>query len=269
MPRPDASNADASAGRSQFHTTHWSVVLAAGQKASAQAANALETLCRTYWYPLYAYTRRRGYAPHDAEDLTQGFFARLLETNLLAQIEKDKGKFRSFLLTCFKHFLSDEQDRARRLKRGGGHDTISWDAEEAEHRYCQEPAHLLDPEKIYERRWALTVLEQALTRLKAELQDAGKSQLFDHLQAFVVGEKGAGRQAEIAAQLGLSAGNLGVTVHRLRRRYRQFLLESNRLEIREIGRGYRWRQRSSRCRWRHLPCPPQRNRRREPVAPLT
>lgn len=200
-------------------------MLAAGSDSSPAALEALGRLCRTYWYPLYAYTRRRGSSPHDAEDLVQGFFARLIEKEMLAGLQREGGRFRAFLLACFNHFLSDQRDCARRLKRGGDREIVSLDAEQAEGRYSLEPADLVDPEKIFERRWALTVLDTVLARLKAELEAEGKGQLFEHLQALVVGEPGATRQAEVGARLGLSEGAVAVTVHRLRQRYRRLLRE--------------------------------------------
>ena len=217
-----------------FATTHWTVVLGAGEGSSAGARLALEQLCQTYWYPLYAYARRRGHGPHDAEDLVQGFFARLIEKQVLKGLERGAGRFRSFLLTCFNHFVGDEQDRAGRLKRGGGQEIISLDAELAEGRYQLEPADLQDPEKIFERRWALTVLETVLARLKAELESAGKGQLFEQLQALVVGEPGAARQAEVAARLGLSEGAVSVTLHRLRQRYRRLLREEIAQTVQQV-----------------------------------
>jgi RNA polymerase sigma-70 factor (ECF subfamily) len=208
-----------------FATTHWSVVLSAGQQGSPQAAEALERLCATYWYPLYAYVRRRGASPHDAEDLVQGFFAHVIQKEVLCGLQPGPARFRSFLLTCLNRFLSDRRDHAGRLKRGGGQKVVSLDAELAEGRYQLEPADLLDPEKIFERRWALTVLETVLARLRAELEAEGKGALFTHLQALVVGEAGATRQADVAARLGLSEGAVAVTVHRLRRSYRRLLRE--------------------------------------------
>lgn len=186
---------------------------------------ALEELCQTYWYPLYAYARRRGSSAHDAEDQVQGFFLRLFEKKVLRGLERNGGRFRSFLLTCFNHFLSDERDRSARLKRGGGQQSVSLDAELAEERYQVEPVDRCDPEKIFERRWALTVLEKVLARLKGELDSAGKAELFVHLQALVVGEPGAARQAEVAERLGLTEGAVAVAVHRLRQTYRRLLRE--------------------------------------------
>jgi RNA polymerase sigma-70 factor (ECF subfamily) len=185
----------------------------------------LERLCRSYWYPLYAYARRRGFGPHDAEDLVQGFFARLVEKEMLRRVQREGGRFRTFLLSCFNNFTSDRRDSANRLKRGGGREIISLDAPEAEGRFSREPTDLQDPAKIFERRWALTVLDTVLARLKAELQTEGKGQLFEHLQALVVGEPGAARHSEAAAHLGLSENAVAVTVHRLRQRYRRLLRE--------------------------------------------
>ena len=201
------------------------MVLGAGTDSSPEARRALEELCRCYWYPLYAYARRRGQGPEDAEDLVQGFFARLIEQHLLKGLQREGGRFRSFLLTCFIRFMNDARDHARRIKRGGGQEVFSLDAQLAEGRYQLEPADVLDPEKIFERRWALTVLETVLARLRAELESEGKGPLFQHLQALVVGETGAARQKEVAARLGLSEGTLAVTVHRLRQRYRGLLRE--------------------------------------------
>lgn len=208
-----------------FATTRWTVVLGAGADSSPDARRALEELCRSYWYPLYAYARRRGQGPEDAEDLVQGFFTRLIEQQLLKGLQREGGRFRSFLLTCFNHYMSDARDHAGRVKRGGGQEMLSLDAELAEGRYQLEPADVVDPVKVFERRWALTVLETVLARLRVELESEGKGGLFQHLQALVVGETGAARQKDVAARLGLSEGALAVTVHRLRQRYRGLLRE--------------------------------------------
>lgn len=200
-------------------------MLGAGTDSSPDARRALEELCRCYWYPLYAYARRRGHRPEDAEDLVQGFFWRLIEQQLLKGLQPEGGRFRSFLLTCFNRFISDARDRATRLKRGGGQEVISLDAQAAEGRYQLEPADLADPQKIFERRWALTVLERVLARIRAELESDGEASLFQYLQALVVGDSGTPRQKELAAQLGMSEGALAVTVHRLRQRYRRLLRE--------------------------------------------
>jgi RNA polymerase sigma-70 factor (ECF subfamily) len=208
-----------------FATTHWSVVLAAGQSASPNAQQALEKLCRNYWYPLYAFVRRQGNSPEDAQDLTQEFFARLLDREFVALADPARGRFRSFLLGCLKHFLSEQHRRAARLKRGGGHTVLSWDTQSAEERYGSEPADRLTPEKIYERRWALALLETALARMSEEIARGVQARLLPELRSFLWGERNSASYAEIAAQVGLTEASLKVTVHRLRRRYRELLRE--------------------------------------------
>jgi RNA polymerase sigma factor (sigma-70 family) len=188
------------------------------------AQTALAKLCRIYWYPLYAYVRREGCSAPDAQDLTQEFFARLLEKNYLAQVERQKGKFRSFLLAALRHFLSDQRDRARAAKRGGGADCISLDAQTAEQRYRLEPMDRMDAEKIYERRWAMTLLEQALTRLRDEASAAGKTEQFERLRSFVAGESDISC-GEAADQLRLTESAVKSAVHRLRQRYRELVRE--------------------------------------------
>jgi RNA polymerase sigma-70 factor (ECF subfamily) len=197
-------------------------VLAAAKPEAPEAAAALESLCRTYWYPLYAYVRREGHNPADAQDLTQEFFACLLARNSLLRVAPEKGKFRSFLLASMRYFLSDQRDRARAEKRGGGAEVLSLDAQEAEERYRLEPVDRLDAEKIYERRWAMTLLEQALIRLRDESAAAGKAELFERLRRFVAGDSDAA-WGEAAAELGLSEGAMKAAVHRLRARYRALL----------------------------------------------
>lgn len=199
------------------------VLTAAGHADSAKRAEALEKLCRAYWYPLYAYVRRRGNGPEDAQDLTQEFFARLLEKNWLADIEPAGGRFRSFLLTALTRFLANEYDRNQSAKRGGGRQFISLDQEQAEERYLNEPAVDETPEKIFERRWAFAVLEQALMRLRAETRETDKSRQFELLNPFLSREADDGEYAQVAAQLGISAGAVGVAVHRLRHRYRELV----------------------------------------------
>jgi RNA polymerase sigma-70 factor (ECF subfamily) len=208
-----------------FATTHWSVVLAAGQGDSPQAIEALERLCRTYWYPLYAYVRRRGYQPQDAQDLTQGFFAALLTGKYLGQANRARGRFRTFLLTAFGNFLHNEHDRATALKRGGGREIVSWEAHTAEGRYAQEPAGGLSPEQIYEKRWAATLLERVLARLRDESIDAARRELFDQLKPHLWGEDEATPYAQLATRFNLTVSAIKVTVHRLRRRYREVLRE--------------------------------------------
>jgi len=209
----------------RFAATRWTVVLAAGQAPSPQAGRALEELCRTYWYPLYAYVRRRGYEVHEAEDLTQEFFARLLAKNYLGDVDREKGKFRSFLLASLKHFLANEWDRARAARRGGGASHLSLDTQTAETRYRSEPADDLSPDRLLDRQWALALLDQVLGRLQAEFVEDGKGKLFDHLKVFLTEGKGATSYAEIAAKLGMTEGAAKVAVHRLRRRYRELLRE--------------------------------------------
>ena len=205
-----------------FVTTQWSLILNAGREGASQGA-ALEQLCRTYWYPLYVYIRRRGNGPEDAQDLTQGFFARLLEKQWLEGVQENGSRFRSFLLCALNGFLADQYDRATAAKRGGGQPALSLDAEEGERRYLLEPATHETAEKIFDRRWALTVLERALKKLKEETAAAGKARQFELLDRFLSREPAAGEYAATAADLGVSAGAVGVSVHRLRRRFRELM----------------------------------------------
>jgi RNA polymerase sigma factor (sigma-70 family) len=222
----DSPNMSSSPWRnSGFATTHWSVVMAAGKDHSAQAADALERLCRTYWYPLYAFVRRHVSEAHDAEDLTQEFFAGFLAKEYFAWADPTRGRFRSFLLACLKNFLAEQQRQARRLKRGGGKTPISWDSQTAEERYRLEPADPVTPEQIYDRRWALTLLETVLARLAEEQSTAGKEQVFTQLRGYLWGEARETGYAEIAERLGMTEGAVKVTVHRLRRRLRDLLRE--------------------------------------------
>lgn len=210
-------------GVSAFATTRWTLVLAAGGDASAPGREALEQLCRTYWFPLYAYVRRRGHDTHAAQDLTQGFFARLLERNDLAGLTREGGKFRSFLLTALNHFLANEHERAQALKRGGGRTVSSLDDDTAEDRYRLEPAHTESPDRLFERQWALALMEEALRRLADEQSAAGKGDTFDALRPFLSREPAPGEYTELAAGLKLAPGTLAVQVHRLRERYRQLV----------------------------------------------
>lgn len=207
---------------SWFATTHWSVVLSAGGGDTARARDALAQLCQTYWYPLYSYVRRRGSSPEDAQDLTQAFFVRLLEKNSVAGITRHKGKFRSLLLRMLNHFLVDEWKRAKALKRGALQ-VISLDAMAAETRYGQEPADRATPESIFERNWALAVLNEVFEQLQREYRAAGKHGFFDQLKFCLTGERSAVPYAELSARMGLSEGALKVAVHRLRQRYRELL----------------------------------------------
>jgi len=209
----------------RFPTTHWSVVMAAGKRDSVQAADALEQLCRTYWYPLYAFVRRQGHEAHDAEDLTQEFFARFLAKEYFGRADSAMGRFRSFLLACLKNFLREQQRQARRLKRGGGQTIISWDSQTAEERYRLEPADPVTPEQVYDRRWALTLLEAVLSRLGDEQSAAGRQQIFAQLKEHLWGEARQTGYAETAARLGMTEGAVKVAVHRLRQRLRELLRE--------------------------------------------
>lgn len=206
-----------------FAATRWTVVLTAGHGQSPQARRALEELCRTYWRPLYAYVRRRGYSVADAEDLTQEFLARLLAKNYLADVHREKGKFRSFLLASLKHFLANEWDKAQAQKRGGGEVLIPIDVKTAETACAFEPADNLTAEKVFERRWALTLLELVLQRLREEYVQDGKEKLFEQLKPTLTEASRSVAYAEIAKRLGMSEGAVKVAVHRLRRRYRELL----------------------------------------------
>jgi len=203
----------------EFATTHWSQVLAVGQHDAARAADALEQLCRTYWRPLYAYVRRRGYPQDAAEDLTQEFFARLLAGDYLARADPHKGRFRSFLLTGIKYLLADEQDKAHRLKRGGGVQTVSLDVESAESRYRMEPADTLTPERVFERAWVATVLERAADRLREEYAAAGQAALYAQLTEFRLDSQDQRAYAEVGTQSGLSASAVKSAIRRLRVRH--------------------------------------------------
>jgi RNA polymerase sigma-70 factor (ECF subfamily) len=211
----------APAGR--FATTQWSLVLAARDQAAPWAREALAALCRAYWYPLYAFVRRQGYGADQAQDLTQEFFARLLEKDFLQVVDREKGKFRSFLLAACKHFLANERDRANARKRGGGRTCLPLDFGAAEGRYGLEPAHALTPEKLFARRWALTLLDQVLAQLREEFLRAGKGPLFERLKVFLAGEKGTPSYDQVARELGSTEGAVRVSVHRLRKRYRELL----------------------------------------------
>ena len=219
MAYPEVSPLGLMGGAPQFTTTHWSVVLAAADSESCDAADALAQLCNSYWYPIYAYVRRKGYEVADAQDLTQEFFARFLEKNYLGGVDRRKGKFRSFLLGSLEHFLAKEWTRNHRLKRGGGKVIIHWDAFEAEERYSLEPPDNWTAERIYERRWALTVLEQAMAALSSEYSVAGKKALFEELRPFISGDDDDISYDALAERLKMTEGAVRVAVHRLRQRY--------------------------------------------------
>lgn len=208
-------------GAPLFLTTRWSVVLAAQDKSSPHSAAALQTLCQAYWYPLYAYVRRLGRSPHDSQDLTQEFFARLLAQDWLRVVLPEKGRFRTFLLVALKRFLANEWHRSVAQKRGAGHPLLSLDALNAEHRYASEPA--LAADEIYERRWAMTLLEQTLEMLGTEFSGPGN---FEPLKKWLTADRGKIPYAEVAAELGTTEGAARVAVHRLRKRFRQLFREN-------------------------------------------
>jgi len=211
------------AGGGQFCTTHWSVVLAAGDSSVPGAQEALEKLCRAYWYPLYVYVRRQGQSPHDAQDLTQEFFARLLDKKYLRLADPDRGKFRAFLLKSLKHFLVNEWEKARTQKRGGGQCIIPLDAEIAESRYAAEPVQALTLDQVYEKRWAVTLIEAVLALLRENYAATGRLPVFEALKGFIWGEPTTLAYAEVAPQLGLTEGAVKVAAYRLRGRYRELL----------------------------------------------
>jgi RNA polymerase sigma-70 factor (ECF subfamily) len=213
----------------RFATTRWGLVLAARGGGDPASRAALEALCALYWYPLYAFVRRKGHDEHEASDLVQGYFARLLEKSDLDAVDPARGKFRSFLLASLGHYLANEHDRRRAARRGGGRRAVSIDRAEAEGRYAVEPAHDLTPERLFERRWALTLLGHALERLEFEMARAGKSRLFAALRPALTAGGERLPYAEVAAELGLTEPAARAAAHRLRGRYRAILRE-------EVGR---------------------------------
>lgn len=199
------------------------MLAAADDQALTGARRALEELIKIYWFPLYAYIRRRGSSPEQAEDLTQGFFARMLEKESLYSVDRGKGKFRSFLLASLKNFMSDERDKARAKKRGGGKGPLSLDALDAEAHYAMEPVDSMTPERLFERRWAIAVLDQVVLRLEKEYSDRGQGAMFKALRHALDGQADGPSYAALAGRLGASEGALRVAAHRLRRRYRELL----------------------------------------------
>ena len=210
-------------GRSEFRTTSWSLILAASSDPTTQAREALSTLCQTYWYPVYAFIRRNGHDPDRAQDLTQGFFARLIEKNYLEDADRRRGRFRSFLLASVKHFLANEWDKERALKRGGGREPVSIDVVEAERWYTPSAVEGLTPETLFERRWALSLLERVRARLRAEYAGMGKAGQFQVLEPFLMPDPDETRYDVVAARLGISSGALRMSVHRMRGKYRELL----------------------------------------------
>ena len=214
-------------GQAAFETTRWSLVVAAASAAepTGGARQALAELCETYWYPLYAFVRRRGHSPEDACDLTQGFFARLMEKNDLAAADQSRGRFRTFLLCSLANFLANHRDHERALKRGGDrkHVSLTWDSEDAECRYQLEPTDGLTPERLFDRQWALSLLDGVLVDLREEYERGGNGQLFDALKGALTFVPDAPGYEQVAAELHMTVGAVKVAVHRLRSRYRQHL----------------------------------------------
>jgi len=203
----------------RFTTTHWSVVLTCGTGDTVRSGAAMEQLCRPYWYPLYAYVRRRGHPVEEAKDLTQEFFARLIEKGWVTAADANKGRFRTFLLTALNHFLAKEWRRERAAKRGGGSRPIFLD-DTAEARYINEPAYGTNPQRLYERRWALSVFDQALHRLRAQYVTLGKEQHYECFKKFLSIQPGDGEYAAVGQELEMSPGAVAAAVHRLRQQYR-------------------------------------------------
>ncbi|MFO1500223.1 MAG: sigma-70 family RNA polymerase sigma factor [Verrucomicrobiota bacterium] len=208
-------------GAGVFATTHWSVVARAGDSRSPEAAAAMERLCRTYWYPLYAFVRRKGHSHEDASDLTQAFFAQFLEKDYLHSVDARRGKFRTFLLTSMSHFMANERDKAQAQKRGGGAQVFSLEAASAEERYRLEPVERTTPETLFEQRWAQALLGVALDRLAAETEEAR----FEVLKSFLLEEKGAISYDQAAAQLGVSPAAITSAIYRMRARFKALLVD--------------------------------------------
>jgi RNA polymerase sigma factor (sigma-70 family) len=217
----DASSAGPPAD--YFHTTRWTVVVTAGRRHTPQSDIALEELCRSYWFPLYAYVRRRGYAKEDAEDLTQAFFAAFLGKNYLHGLSVERGRFRAFLLAALKHFLANEWDKSQRQKRGGAASHLSLDWQSADTQFQVADATVLGPDKAFDREWAVALLGNVIERLDAECAAEGHTREFEVLKIFLTAGKGALPHAAAAAALGLEEGAVRVAVHRLRKRYRELL----------------------------------------------
>jgi DNA-directed RNA polymerase specialized sigma24 family protein len=209
-------------------TTRWSVVLVAGRRSSPDSRQALEALCRAYWYPLYAYVRRRVVDINEAQDLTQAFFAELLAKNYVGAAKIERGRFRAFLLTALKHFLSKEWQKAKAQKRGGQRVRIPLDFETIHSQYVVEPAAGLTPEQIYDREWAIALLGRTMQRLETEFSDAGKKSQYESLKGFLIGQHGGATYADVAAKLGMTEAAAKMAVHRMRRKYRELLRDEIR-----------------------------------------
>jgi RNA polymerase sigma factor (sigma-70 family) len=226
---------ESTAAQAHFVTTHWSLVLAARDQSSPDSAAALEVLCAAYWYPLYVYARQQGHSPHDAQDLTQEFIARLLEKNYLKAADREKGRFRTFLRVSMKRFMANEWDKSQAAKRGGGIAVVSWDSASAEDRYQRAAASTLPPDLIYERQWAMTLLDETLKSLRQEYTAAGKLAEFDQLKPVLTAERGSIPYGEIAQRLGATEGAARVAVHRLRKRFRDLFRGAVADTVENIG----------------------------------
>lgn len=229
MSKPNATKRPTS----MFPVTRWSIVAEAGDHGDQEQAAALEELCGTYWMPLYAAVRRFGKSPEDAQDLTQEFFARLLEKHWLNAADREKGRFRTFLMVALKRFLANEWHRGRTAKRGCGLDPVPLDTHLAERLYVDAAAHSLTPEQLFDKRWALTLIETALTRIESEYHDAGRDAEFTTLKPCLTAERGGIDYRALAARLGLSEGAARVAVHRLRKRYRSLFREEIARTVRD------------------------------------
>ena len=221
----DPTHADSSHPQPLFLTTRWSIVLSARDRASSSSTLALESLCQTYWYPLYVFVRRQGHGAHDAQDLTQAFFARLLEKDYLQSVEREKGRFRTFLIVAMKRFLLNEWDKLRTQKRGGNFLHLSLDTDLAESRYLDESSETLPADQVYERRWALTLLDQSMARLRTDYVGSGRKQEFEHLKSSLTAARGEVSYREIASALQMTEGAARVALHRLRKRFREIFRE--------------------------------------------
>jgi RNA polymerase sigma-70 factor (ECF subfamily) len=219
----EPSNQSSSTSGDIFATTHWTVVLAAGRRHTPQSDHALEELCRSYWFPLYAYVRRRGHEKEDAEDLVQAFFARFLAKNYLEGLSAERGRFHAFLLASLKHFLANEWDKSQRQKRGGGAVHLSLDWATADTKFQVAATGEPSPDLVFDREWALALLSKVIERLDTESVADGKAKLFEQLKVFLAAGKGEKAQSEVAKALGMEEGAVRVAVHRLRKRYRQLL----------------------------------------------
>ncbi len=221
---PPAEGAAPARGPGAFTTTHWSMVVRAAAAGTTESQAALEELCRVYWFPLYWFARRRGMPPHDAEDLTQGFFEDLLARGAVAQADATRGRFRTFLLASFQNYHSHQRAYTGRIKRGGGREIVSIEAlQQAESRFQEEPATTDSPEKLFDRKWALSLLEATLETVRREYSAIGKAELFDELKVILWGGRGEVSYVEIARRLNSTEGAIKVAVHRLRRRFREVL----------------------------------------------